>query len=113
MRPHGRGLLWLLSRVSGGEKIMSHVEKRGPETFDGEGKPIAPTPPAKLDLHDARAIRRELASVYRDARAGVIEVQDATRLGYLLDLLRKAYETDVLQGRLELMERTLNQRGKP
>jgi hypothetical protein len=89
---------------------MNRTEKREPETFDGEGKSLAPTPPAKIDLHDARAIRRELASVYRDARAGIIEVQDATRLGYLLDLLRKAYETDVLQSRLELVERTLEQR---
>jgi hypothetical protein len=91
---------------------MNRTEKREPETFDGEGKPLTLTPPAKIDLHDARAIRRELASVYRDARAGTIEVQDATRLGYLLDLLRKAYETSELQGRLEVLERTLNLRKK-
>ncbi|MGZ8218976.1 hypothetical protein [Methylomagnum sp.] len=92
---------------------MSHAEKRQPETFDGEGNSVTPTPPAKIDLHDARAIRRELASVYRDMRAGRIEAQDGTRLAYVLDMIRKAYETDVLQTRLELMERTLNQRGKP
>lgn len=91
---------------------MKATEKREPETFDGAGNLLAPPTPSKIDLHDARAIRRELASVYRDARSGRIEVQDATRLGYLLDLLRKAYETDVLQGRLELLERTLTHRGK-
>jgi hypothetical protein len=91
---------------------MKSTEKRLPETFDAEGNPLTPAPLTKIDLHDARAIRRELASVYRDARAGRIEVQDATRLGYLLDLLRKAYETDVLQGRLEILERTLTHRGK-
>ena len=51
-----------------------------------------------------------MASLYRDARTGKIETQDATRLGYLLDLLRKSFETATLQERLEFLERTLDQR---
>jgi hypothetical protein len=68
-----------------------------------------PTPP-KIDLRDANAIRRELASVYRDMRGGRIETSDGTRLAYVLDLIRKAFETGQLQDRLEAVERTLEAR---
>ena len=69
-----------------------------------------PPIPSKIDLRDAHAIRRELSAVYRDMRAGRIEAQDGTRLAYVLDLVRKCYETAVLQDRLERMERTLKNR---
>jgi hypothetical protein len=59
---------------------------------------------------EAHAIRRELASVYRDMRNGTIETQEGTRLAYVLDMIRKAYETSVIQERLELMERTIAHR---
>ena len=49
--------------------------------------------------------RRELATLYRDARAGRVNTRDATRLAYILDMLRKAYETCVLQDRLEQIEK--------
>lgn len=68
-----------------------------------------PTPP-RIDLRDANAIRRELASVYRDMRGGRIETSDGTRLAYVLDLIRKAFETGQLQDRLEAVERTLEER---
>ena len=66
--------------------------------------------PARIPLHDAHAVRRELAAVYRDARCGRIETQDATRLGYLLDRLLRALETSDLQDRLELLEAILKAR---
>ena len=75
-----------------------------------QGGELVPIPPPKIDLRDAHAIRRELASVYRDMRNGTIEAQDGTRLAYVLDMIRKAYETSVMQERLELMERTLAHR---
>lgn len=68
------------------------------------------TPMPKIDLRNAEAIRRELGSVYRDMRAGRIASQDGTRLAYVLDMIRKAYETAVLADRLELLERTINPR---
>ena len=71
---------------------------------------LTPIPP-KIDLRDAHAIRRELGAVYRDMRSGRIEAQDGTRLAYVLDMIRKAYETAILQDRIESMERTL--RHKP
>jgi hypothetical protein len=84
---------------SGGMNSVEHIA--GTENF-------ADPTPFKIDLHDAHTIRRELASVYRDMRSGRIEPQDGTRLAYVLDLLRKAYETGMLQDRLEFLERTLS-----
>ena len=78
------------------------------ETFNERGKVLVPTP-LKIDLRDSHAIRRELGAVYRDMRSGRIETQEGTRLAYVLDMIRKAYETAVLQERIELMERTLTQ----
>lgn len=75
-----------------------------------QGGELVPIPPPKIDLRDAHAIRRELASVYRDMRNDTIETQDGTRLAYVLDMIRKAYETSVMQERLELMERTIAHR---
>ena len=78
--------------------------------FAAQGGELVPLPPSKIDLRDAHAIRRELAAVYRDMRNGTIETQEGTRLAYVLDMIRKAYETSVIQERLELMERTLAHR---
>ena len=75
-----------------------------------QGGELVPIPRPKIDLRDAHAIRRELANVYRDMRNGTIETQDGTRLAYVLDMIRKAYETSVMQERLELMERTIAHR---
>lgn len=81
-----------------------------PECEATSGKVLALTPQPKIDLRDAHAIRRELGSVYRDMRSGRIASQDGTRLAYVLDMIRKAYETAVLAERLELLERTINPR---
>ena len=78
--------------------------------FAAQGGELVPLPPSKIDLRDAHAIRRELAAVYRDMRNGTIETQEGTRLAYVLDMIRKAYETSVIQERLELMERTIAHR---
>lgn len=74
-----------------------------PATYDEQGNALVPTP-KKIDLRNAEAIRRELASVYRDMRSGRIETQDGTRLGYMLDLLGKAYERSVLEERIAQLE---------
>jgi hypothetical protein len=84
--------------------------KDAPEMQDGGGTVLTLTPMPKIDLRDAHAIRRELGSVYRDMRAGRMATQDGTRLAYVLDMIRKAYETAVLADRLELLERTINPR---
>jgi hypothetical protein len=91
-------------------ELLETGVKKIADTFDEHGKLLTPTP-LKIDLRDSHAIRRELGAVYRDMRSGRIETQEGTRLAYVLDMIRKAYESAVLQDRIESMERTL--RHKP
>ena len=76
----------------------------------GSDTPLPPSPDPKIDLRDAHAVRRELAAVYRDMRTNRIVPTDGTRLAYVLDLLRRAFETGDLQDRLETLEMTLTVR---
>lgn len=67
---------------------------------------VLPPTPHKINLHDANAIRREMNAVYRDMRSAKIETQEGTRLAYVLNMLRLAYETAVLEDRIEKLEQT-------
>ena len=110
MRQATRGAKKARETESGVNRSHTECGDGAGETFDEEGSALAPPPRLKIDLRDAHAIRRELAAVYRDMRAGRIETQDGTRMAYVLDLIRKAYETSVLGDRLELLERTVDHR---
>ena len=107
-------------RTLGIEKMLMKTEtnsececveggKNSLDTIVAASSSLIPTP-LKIDLRDAHAIRRELASVYRDMRSGRIETQDGTRLAYVLDQIRKGYETCLLQDRIDLLERTVSRR---
>ena len=84
--------------------MLTNGVKDCPVTVDQAGNGLTPTPP-KIDLRDAQAIRREMAVVYRDMRSGKMETQDGTRLVYVLDMIRKAYETGILEERITQLER--------
>lgn len=75
----------------------------------GGGQVLTLTPPPKIDLRDAHAIRREMGAVYRAARAGRVSTQDMTRFIYALDRIRQAYEISVIQAGLEQYEKIINQ----
>jgi len=47
------------------------------------------TPPRRINLKTRQDVRRELGRLYRDARSGVVETQDATRLAYVLSTISK------------------------
>lgn len=79
---------------------------KSPETRIIAGEVLTPSP-QPIRLSGAEEIRRELAAVYRDMRRGSIDMADGSRLAYVLDLLRRAHETEVLQRRLELLERAI------
>ena len=80
------------------------AENNSPRTFDNKGLDITPPLPAKIDLHNADSIRREMSSVYRDMRSGKLGTSEGTKLVYVLDMLRKALETCELQKNLELLK---------
>ena len=81
------------------------------KTYDEQGNDITPTS-KKIALHKASSIRREMGCVYRDMRSGKIEAQDGTRLVYVLDMMRKAFDSELLEKRLEEVEQILNRRGR-
>ena len=57
---------------------------------------------AKLDtLQD---VRREMAKVYREARSGVVEVVDGTKLVWMLQAVGKVIEGSDLEKRIEILE---------
>lgn len=57
-----------------------------------------------IRLGTADDIRLEMARVYRDMKSGRIETQDGTRLVYVLGELRKAYETTIIERRMQVLE---------
>ncbi|HLO63292.1 MAG TPA: hypothetical protein VK165_10060 [Azonexus sp.] len=62
------------------------------------------TPSPKIDLRDSHAIRREMGNVYRMARAGKISTKDMNSYIFALDVMRRAYETCVMQDQIEKLE---------
>ncbi|MES2770401.1 MAG: hypothetical protein V4623_00195 [Pseudomonadota bacterium] len=66
------------------------------------GKPD-PTP-AKIKLNAIEDVRREMATVYREARAGKIDIGDAGRLAYILTGIGKLIETGAIENRLQKLE---------
>lgn len=80
------------------------------EIVDESNITLLPVKAKKIDLHDSHAIRRELASVYRDMRSGKVEMADGTKLSYVLGQILKAYETCELQKQLDSINRELNRR---
>ena len=80
-----------------------------PATIDGATLELLPLP-RDIRLKTADDVRLELARVYRDMRAGRIEMADGTKLAYVLGQLNKSIETGQLADRLELLEHTLTTR---
>lgn len=64
----------------------------------------AAPPRLRLKLSSAEDICRELARLYRAARAGQVEVQDASRLANILQILARVLETSDLEARIEALE---------
>lgn len=67
---------------------------------------LPPTPRQKgsIQLTKISDVRYEVAKLYREARTGKIDVQDATRLAYLLQVLAKIIENGELEKRIEALE---------
>ncbi len=82
------------------------MRNKQPITLDGRSGNVVltptRTPPIKLD--SLRHLRDEMGRVYREARAGKIDTQDATRLVFVLGELRKLYEVIELEQRIDALE---------
>jgi hypothetical protein len=83
---------------------------RGASTRPQNAPEVNDPPPSlqkasmRMRLETVADVRRELKRCYVDARNGDITSQDATRLGYLLDLLSRMIERSNLESRIEALE---------
>lgn len=78
-------------------------EKHPPATIDGAtGKPD-PTPP-KIKLNNLEDVRREMATIYREARAGKLDISDAGKLAYVLTGIGKLIEVETIERRITALE---------
>jgi len=84
--------------------MSDYDNESGGLVIDEQGKIIKPPRVRSIPLKTSLDVRRELARVYNDARSGRLETTDATKLGYLLNLLRSAIETSDLEQRLQALE---------
>ena len=77
-------------------------EKHLPVTIDGAtGKPD-PTP-SKIKLNSLQDVRREMASIYREARTGKMNVSDAGKLAYVLTSIGKL-KVEAIERRITALE---------
>ena len=84
----------------------STKEKHSPLTIDGTTGTPDPTPP-KIKLNSLGDVRREMATIYREARAGKLDISDAGRLAYVLTGIGKLIEVEQIEQRLNQLERKL------
>ena len=75
-----------------------------PVTIDATSGTCTPTPP-KIKLNSLEDVRREMASVYREARGGRMDTSEAGRLAYILTGIGKLIEATDIERRLVQMER--------
>lgn len=76
---------------------MSRTKKpAGGSALSGELLPPIP----RINLANPECIRQEMARVYREARAKVIDTSEASKLVFMLSQIAKAYELSVIEKRL-------------
>jgi len=74
-------------------------------TIENEtGKSFALRYRAKLD--SVSDVRREVARIYREARSGIIDSAECSRLAFVLKTLSGMIESGDLERRLEILENT-------
>jgi hypothetical protein len=80
--------------------------KHPPLTIDATTGAPDPTPP-KIKLNSIGDVRREMGTIYREARAGKLDISDAGRLAYVLTGIGKLIEVELIEQRLAELERKL------
>jgi len=83
--------------------------KHHPQVRTVSGEVLSPTPP-RINLSSAETIRQEMARVYREARSGQIDTNEASKLIYMLSQITKAYELGEIEKRLAELEQATQQR---
>jgi hypothetical protein len=68
-------------------------------------KEISVSPPRVGQLDNLRAVRREMARLYKEARRGTLESQEATRLVFILQAIGRLIEGGEFERRIEILEK--------
>ncbi|MGZ8237938.1 MAG: hypothetical protein ACXWTY_08720 [Methylobacter sp.] len=81
-----------------------------PVEVDGITGEVSDLPPQKGTRYRAKLdtmqdVKREMAKVYREARSGLVDVQDATKLTWCLQAVGKVIEGSDLEKRIEALEK--------
>ncbi|MDP3389078.1 MAG: hypothetical protein Q8Q40_13860 [Methylococcaceae bacterium] len=85
------------------------MSSKYPVEIDGTTGEVETLPPQKgqryrCKLDTMQDVKREMTKVYREARSGVVDVQDATKLTWCLQAVAKVIETSDLEKRIEVLE---------
>jgi hypothetical protein len=85
------------------------MTNKHPVVIDGETGALSDLPPAKGVRYRAKLdslgdVKREMAKVYREARSGILDVQDSTKLVWVLQAVGKVIESSDLEKRVEILE---------
>jgi DNA-binding TFAR19-related protein (PDSD5 family) len=80
------------------------------KVFEGEWVKGLPTPRVRSRLTNIREVRREMAKVYIEARAGTLRTDVATRLVYILTQISNLIRDSELEDRVKQLEDELSQR---
>ena len=85
------------------------MSNKYPVEVDGITGEVSDLPPVKgaryrAKLDTLQDVRREMAKVYREARSGSVDVQEATKLTWMLQAVGKVIEGSDLEKRIEQLE---------
>jgi hypothetical protein len=85
------------------------LSNKRPVIIDSITGDVEPLPPTKgrryrCKLDTLADVKQEMAAVYKQARSGIVEVQDATKFVWMLQAVGKVIETSDLEKRLEILE---------
>jgi hypothetical protein len=84
------------------------MANKHPVIIDNDTGGVSTLPPqvtryrAKLDT--MQDVKREMARCYREARTGLVDVQDGTKLVWMLQAIGKVIEGSDLEKRIEVLE---------
>lgn len=79
------------------------------DAIEGATDGAKPRRNRKPPLDTVCRVKKEMAKLYRDARAGAVDVSDASKLCNMLSILARLIETSELVQRMEALEKAVKQ----
>jgi hypothetical protein len=85
------------------------MANKHPVVIDSVTGELSDLPPVKgvryrAKLDSLADVKREMAKIYREARSGILDVQDSTKLVWVLQAVGKVIESSDLEKRIEILE---------